>query len=242
MKPIALVTALAALAVAALIGTTHTISLGSARGASDVGASATVDTGITVTGLGSVETVPDRAQLSFDVQASGTTAVQALDRAAAESRAVNDALRAAGIARSDLQTAQISLQPRRSELGAVTGFDATTTVTAKVKDIDRVGRLIDVAVRAGASGVYGPALSKSDTDALYASALKAAVANARAKAQTIASAAGVTLGRVTNVVEGGGAQPIPYAMADAAGKQTDMPLEPGTQEIQASVTVTFAAA
>jgi uncharacterized protein YggE len=236
MKPIALVTALAALAVAALIGTAQTVSIGSAQGAA-----ATADAGITVTGLGSVETVPDRAELSFDVQASGTTAVQALDRAAAESRAVNEALRAAGIGRSDLQTAQISLQPRRSEQGAVTGFDATTTVTAEVKDLDRVGRVIDGAVRAGASGLYGPALSKSDTDALYASALKAAVANARAKAQTIASAAGVALGRVTNVVEGGGAQPVPFAAADAAVKQADLPLEPGTHEIQASVTVTFAA-
>jgi len=236
MKPTALVTALAALAVAALIGTTHAVSLGSAEGAS-----ATTEAGITVTGLGSVETIPDRAQLSFDVRATGTTAVQALDRAAAESRAVNDALRAAGIARSDLQTAQISLQPRRSELGAVTGFDATTTVTAKVKDLDRVGRVIDAAVRAGASGVYGPALTKSDTDALYASALKAAVANARAKAQTIAAASGFALGRVKNVVEGGGVQPIPFAAADAAGKMSDVPLEPGTQEIQASVTVTFEA-
>jgi uncharacterized protein YggE len=236
MKPIALVTVLAALTAAALVGATHAVSLGSAAGAS-----ATPEGSLTVTGLGTVETVPDRAQLSFDLQASGTTAVQALDRAAAESRAVNDALRAAGIARADLQTAQISLQPRRSELGTVTGFDATTTVTAKVKDLDRVGRVIDAAVRAGASGVYGPALTKSDTEALYAAALKAAVANARAKAQTIASASGLAVGRVTSVVEGGGTQPIPFAAADAAVKQSDVPLEPGTQEIQASVTVTFAA-
>jgi uncharacterized protein len=230
MKPIALVTALAALAVVVVVA-------GSAQGGS-----AAIDGGITVTGLGSVDTVPDRAQLSFDVQASGTTAVQALERAAAESRAVNEALRTAGeIARSELQTAQISLQPRRSEQGAVTGFDATTTVTAKVKDLARVGRVIDAAVRAGSSGVYGPSLSKTDTDALYGAALKAAIADARAKAQTIAAASGVALGRVTNVVEGGSAQPVPFAAADAAVKQTDVPVEPGTQEIQASVTVTFAA-
>jgi uncharacterized protein YggE len=232
MKPIAIVTSLAALAalavLAAVAGTAH-------------GSSAAVDGGITVTGLGSVEAVPDRAQLSFDVQASGTTAVQALERAAAESRAVNQALRAAGLAGADLQTAQISLQPRRSDQGAVTGFDAATMVTAKLKDLSRVGRTIDAAVRAGASGVYGPALSKADTDALYATALKAALANARAKAQTIASASGVPLGRVTNVVEGGGSQPMPFAAADAAVKQTEVPVEPGTQEIQASVTVTFAA-
>jgi uncharacterized protein YggE len=231
MKPIVIITALvsvAALGAAALVGSAH-------------GSSAALDGGITVTGLGSVEALPDRAQLSFDVQAAGTTAVQALDRAAAESRSVNDALRAAGIARADLQTAQISLQPRRSEQGVVTGFDAATTLTARIKDLGRVGRVIDAAVRAGASGVYGPSLSKADTDALYAAALKAAVANARAKAQTIASATGVPLGRVTNVVEGGGAQPVPFAAVDAAVKQTDVPLEPGTQEIQAGVTVTFAA-
>lgn len=231
MKPIVIITALAsvaALGAAALVGSAH-------------GSSAALDGGITVTGLGSVEAVPDRAQLSFDVQAAGTTAVQAFDRTAAESRSVNDALRAAGIARADLQTAQISLQPRRSEQGVVTGFDAATTLTARIKDLGRVGRVIDAAVRAGASGVYGPSLSKADTDALYAAALKAAVANARAKAQTIASATGVPLGRVTNVVEGGGAQPVPFAAVDAAVKQTDVPLEPGTQEIQAGVTVTFAA-
>jgi uncharacterized protein YggE len=234
MKPIALFTALAALvAVAAVVGAAV---VGTAHGGS-----ATVDGGITVTGLGSVDAVPDRAQLSFDVQASGTTAVQALERAAAESRAVNDALRAAGISRADLQTAQISLHPRRSDAGAVTGFDAVTTVTAQVKSLDRVGRVIDAAVRAGASGVNGPWLSKADTDALYASALKAAITDARAKAQTIASASGVALGRVTNVVEGGAAQPVPFAAADAAVKQSDVPVEPGTQRIQASVTVTFAA-
>jgi len=235
MKPIAILIPLAAIVVVAAVA-------GSAHGSGSANAGpAAADSGITVTGLGSVDAVPDRAQLSFDVQASGTTAVQALDRAAAESRAVNAALRTAGIAGADLQTTQISIQPRRSDAGAVTGFDSATSVTATVKSLDRVGRTIDAAVRAGASGVNGPWLSKGDTDALYASALKAAVTDARAKAQTIASAAGVALGRVTNVVEGGAAQPVPFAAADTAVKQAEVPIEPGTQAIQASVTVTFAA-
>ncbi len=233
MKPIAILTALAAvLLVAAAAGTALVTP---ARGGS-----AAVDGGITVNGLGSVQTVPDRAQFSFDVQAAGATAAQALERAAAESNAVNAALRNAGIARADLQTAQISLQPRRSEKGDVTGFDATTTVTARLKDLARTGRVVDAAVKAGASSVYGPALSKADTDALYDDALEAAVANARAKAQVLAAASGVVLGRVTNVVEGGAVVPLMASRPMAAAK-ADVSVEPGTQEITAGVTVTFAA-
>ncbi len=232
MKPIAILTALAAVLLVAAVA-------GAALVSPAEGSSASVDDGITVNGVGSVQAVPDRAQFSFDVQAAGVTAAQALERAAAESTAVNAALRNAGIARGDLQTAQISLQPRRSGKGDVTGFDATTTVTARLKDLARAGRVVDAAVRAGASGVYGPSLSKADTDSLYADALEAAVANARAKAQVLAAASGVALGRVTNVVEGGAAIPV-YAGLSMDAKQTDVSIEPGSQEITAAVTVTFA--
>ncbi len=234
MKPIAMLTTLAALAAVALVAGAALVSPAN-------GSSAAVDNGITVTGNGTVEAVPDRAQLSFDVESSATTAAQAIARVSTESNAVNTALRSAGIARADLQTAQVSLQPRRSDNGVVTGFVATTTVTANLKDLSRTGRVVDAAVKAGATGIFGPSLSKSDTDALYVDALKAAVANARAKAQTLAAASGVVLGRATTVVEGGSsAQPM-FDSAAASAKQSDVPIEAGTQQISASVTVTFAA-
>ena len=78
-----------------------------------------------------------------------------------------------------------------------------------------------------------------DQDSLYRQALKAAVANARANAQVLASAANVSLGRMTAIVEGGGApQPVPFAAADKARAEST-PIEPGTQQTTATVTVTF---
>ena len=82
----------------------------------------------------------------------------------------------------------------------------------------------------------GPNLLASDQDAAYRTALKAAVAQARAKAETLASASSSTLGKISAIVEGGeGAVPLPLGAKDSA-----VPIEPGTQEIEATVTVTFA--
>jgi uncharacterized protein YggE len=100
--------------------------------------------------------------------------------------------------------------------------------------------VIDAAVNAGANQVYGPSLSHGDQDELYRQALKAAVANARANAQALASASNLSLGRVTTIVEGGGApQPVPFAAAADKAMAESTPIEPGTQETTASVTVTF---
>ena len=100
--------------------------------------------------------------------------------------------------------------------------------------------MIDAAVNAGANQVYGPTLSRGDQSELYRQALKAAVANARASAQALAEAANVSLGRVTAVVEGGGApQPMPLAAAAKAEDAGSTPIEGGTQQVTATVSVTF---
>ena len=97
---------------------------------------------------------------------------------------------------------------------------------------------VDAAVNAGANGVSGPSLSRSDSDALYRDALKHAVADADEKAKALAAASGLTLGGVHVIVEGAqSSPPIPFATKDAAASAT--PIEPGTQEIGASVTVTY---
>lgn len=195
--------------------------------------------GITVQGTGSVASVPDQAQLSFGVESQGRTARAALAANAAEMRRVIAALRSAG--GSDVTTQYVSLSPRYDERSEAQGFTATNSVSATVKDLARAGSVIDAAVAAGANGVYGPSLSRGDQASLYRQALRAAVENARASAQALASAAGLSLGRVTAIVEGGGAaQPLPYAAADKAMAEST-PIEPGTQEVSATVSVTFSA-
>jgi len=195
--------------------------------------------GITVQGTGSVAIAPDRAELSFGVESQGQTAKAALAANAAEMRRVIAAVKAAGGA--NVTTQSVSLSPRYDEQNQVQAFVATNTVSATVKEIAKAGSLIDAAVDAGANQVYGPSLSRSDQGASYRKALEAAVADARASAQALASASGLSLGRITAVVEGGGSAPQPYAVAQKAMDAGSTPIEPGTQQVTAVVSVTFSA-
>ncbi|HYK06912.1 MAG TPA: SIMPL domain-containing protein [Gaiellaceae bacterium] len=193
--------------------------------------------GITVQGTASVAAVPDRAELSFGVETQGQTARAALSANAAEMRGVIAALKTAG--GTEVKTQSISLSPRYGEQNAVQAFVATNSVSAAIKEIGRAGVLIDAAVNAGANQVYGPSLSRGDQDELYRNALEAAVADARASAQALASAANLSLGRITAIVEGGGSAPQPFAAADKAMEAGSTPIEPGTQQVTAVVSVTF---
>jgi uncharacterized protein len=233
MKPLRILIAAAfVLAVAALVGVAQPQQ---ARGQEADGP----DRSITASGLGSVTTVPDRAHFSFGVQAQSRTASQALEAADAQLTRVVAALRSAAVAQADIQTEQISLSPRTSDDGeAIVGYNAVSSVSVRVRNLDRAGPVVDAAVGAGANQVFGPSLTRSDQAAVYRSALRAAYADARAKAETLAAAAGVTLGAMTSTVEGGGSIPMPLAAGRAEDAKAT--IEPGTQEIQASVSVTFA--
>jgi uncharacterized protein YggE len=232
LAPIAVLAA-AGLTVAAFAGV---LQPSGARSAPSADASSG---GITVSGTGSTTLVPDRAQFSFGTVSQAKTASAAL---AASSQAVTriiDALKKAGVAKADIQTSEVSLSPRSNNTGdEIIGYTASNSVTATVRNLADAGDVIDAAVGAGANQVSGPNLLASDSDAAYRNALKAAFADARAKAESLANASGVTLGHITAIAEGG-ATPISVPMADTApGSKT--PIEPGTQKIEATVSVTFA--
>jgi uncharacterized protein YggE len=195
--------------------------------------------GVTVVGNGSVTAVPDRAGFSFGTVSEADTAAAAL---AASSKAVErviEAVRKAGVARADIQTSEVSLSPRMNDKGTqVAGYTASNTVSVTVRKLADAGGIIDAAVGAGANQVYGPNLLVSDQDASYRNALKAALADARAKAETLAAAAGRSLGQITAISEGG-STPIPLP-AVGATKDSAVPIEAGTQKIEATISVTFA--
>lgn len=223
-----------ALAVAALAG------VGRPEGARSAAAQEEEATkGVTVTGSGSVRAVPDRASFAFGVETQAPTARAALTANSAAIEKVIAALRAGGVAAADLQTAQVSLFPRTDERGsAIVGYTASNTVSATIRELGRAGAVVDAAVEAGANTVSGPSLTRGDTSALYRQALRAAVADARTKAETLADASGRTLGGVTAMVETGTATPMPVAARDAV--ESSVPIVPGTQTVEASVSVTFA--
>jgi uncharacterized protein YggE len=203
-------------------------------------ATPTAGTLITVTGNGTVDATPDRASFDFGVTSRGATAAEALTRNSSQARAIIDALKRAGIDSADIQTTQVSLWPQTSSDGTrITGYQASNSVQVTA-GLGRSGALVDAAVRAGANTVDGPNLDTADKTSLYGQALKKAVGDARTKAQALADGAGLTLGSMLKVREGdNAAQPVP--MYAAARDAASVPIEAGTQQIQAAVTVTFAA-
>jgi uncharacterized protein YggE len=226
--------ALFILAVAALAGVGRPEAVRSAEEQSEAPPPRT----ITVSGTGKVIAVPDRATFSFGVDTRGQTASAALSQSAAAMKRVVDAVKRVGIDEKDIQTQNVSLYPVTSSDGRhIEGYAANASVTVRLGNLDRAGPLVDAAVSAGASSVSGPSLDRSDADELQNRALTDAVADARVKAEALAEAAGGSLGDVISVTESGGPMPpVPYA---AEALAADMSIEPGTQEIQASVTVTF---
>jgi len=196
---------------------------------------------ITVTGNGTVHATPDRASFDFGVQTQSSTAAGALSKNAEQARRIIRALKTAGIDASDIQTTEVSLWPQTSNDGnRIVGYTASNSVNVTAA-LAKSGDVVDAAVRAGANNVGGPSLDTSDRDSLYAGALKQAVANAKTKAQAIADASGLTLGAEVKVREGG-SEPSPIFYGSMAARaEAGPPIEAGTQQVQASVTVTYSA-
>ena len=196
---------------------------------------------LSVLGTGSVTTTPDTARLSAGMTTQGSTASEAMDANATAMAKVIAALKDAGISSKDLQTEFVSVNPRYDDAGqAVTGYTATNSVSAVVRGLADVGDVIDAAVAAGANNVSGPSLARDDQDKLYRDALQDAVADARQKATALASAAGVSVGKVRSLSESPqSVGPIAYD-ALAAKSAGSTPIEPGSAEITATVRVVFA--
>ena len=233
-RPIIIISSLLALAAVAAV----------TRAGDAPAAAGDLENGITVQGTASIKAVPDQATLWIGVESQGETARAALAANAAEMRRVLAGLRAAGA--TDLKTHYVSLSPRYDmnngvDNGGVQGYSAHNSVSATIKQLARTGAVIDAAVAAGANQISGPNLTHGDPDTLYRQALAAAVADARTKAQALATAANLSLGRVTAVVEGGSApMPIPLAARSAAADAVEStPIEPGQGEVDATVSVTF---
>ena len=208
---------------------------------SQVGAANTSTTTITVTGNGSVNATPDKASFNFGVQVNAATAEEAINKCNAQAQALVDALKNAGVDASDIQTSSVSLWPQTSSDGqTVTGYQASNSVSVSAP-IGKSGSLVDAAVAAGANQINGPNLSVGDQSSYYAKALKLAVDDAKTQAQAIADAAGLTLGGITHISNDGSTPgPIVYGYADAVAKSST-PIEAGSQQIQATVTVTYSA-
>jgi len=188
---------------------------------------------ITVTGVGATLATPDVGAFHFGVTSEGETARDALTANSASMERVLAALEQVGVAREDVQTSQVSTQRRHGESGR--GYSSYNGVTVRLRSLDEAGAVI---VAAGADDVSGPQLGHSDSRSVYREALPEAVADARAKAEVLAAAAGYVLGELLELVEGGSAPRGRSRSAPSFGAML-APIEAGQEEIVAVVTATF---
>ncbi len=203
---------------------------------------------ITVSASGSVRLVPDRATVSFGVS---TQAPSAEDAQSENSRSVNrviEVLTGRGIEEKSIRTANYSMYPQVdwSDSGEqrIIGYRVTTTLTVQDQKIEEIGALLSACVEAGINQVDNISFLCSGYDEAYREALALAVAASRDKAETLAAAAGKTLGDPVSVTEGWQDASARYTRGVAAemAKQDAVNIpsfQPGETEISATVTVTY---
>jgi hypothetical protein len=203
---------------------------------------------IVVTGEGSVEAAPDLAMLSIGVTTEGATAAEALAANSQAMRGVVDRLKAAGIAPRDLQTSQLSINPdwqgyNPGEERKIRAYIATNQVTVRVRALETLGPVLDAAVADGANTLNGLSFGLAEPRPALDEARREAVADARAKAELLAGAAGVTLGPVLSITEDGGfTAPAPMFRTEAAASDAAPPVEAGEVSASVRVTITWALA
>jgi uncharacterized protein len=203
---------------------------------------------IVVNGTGEASARPDMAVISAGVVVQADTASAALADNTRAMNAVLEQLRTSGLAAADVQTAQFTVSPlfetRRpvaetTEPPRIVGYQVSNQVTARVRDLDRLGGVLDALVSAGANSVDGPSFEIADPKQLEGEARDAAVADAIAKARRYAAAAGVKLGEIISIEDSGSYAP-PRPMMRAEAMTADVPIAPGRTELSASVTMVFA--
>jgi uncharacterized protein YggE len=197
---------------------------------------------VTVTGHGRAVGRPDTAVVTLGVEVRAPAAVDALTRANERATALIAAVRELGVAADDLMTRDVSLYPQFGDNGQhVVGYVAGNQVSATIREIDRVGEILDGVVRQVGDEVRfgGVSFAISDPTELAKMARAAAVADAREKATELAGLAGARLGQVLDVHEGGGGMPPTPKFARAMAMDAPLPIEAGTQSVAVDVTVTY---
>jgi uncharacterized protein YggE len=203
---------------------------------------------IEVTGEGAVSAAPDFARMTLGVTTAGKDAGEAMVANAKAASALVMLIKSEGVAPADIRTSAMSISPQFSQPPpgqtrepAITGYSVSNDVTVIVRDIPRLGALIDKAVAVGANTIYGVAYGENDPSALLDKARPLAVADARRKAEIYANAGGAKIGRLMQLTEEPGAQP-PVAFAARAyaqGAAAATPIEAGEDKLRVIVTARF---
>lgn len=200
---------------------------------------------IHVSGTGKITTTPDKAVMSFSVVTIHSNSYTAQEQNAEKMNKVIDALVAYGIPRSDIKTSGYSIYPMYDssewKQQRITSYQVTNTITVETMRIDKAGAIIDVAVVNGANSVNQVYFTLSDAkaDSLRADALRQAVARARADADAVAGATGLTIDSIEDITVGGAYYPSYSSYYRDAAAAAPTPILPGDVDITATVTITY---
>lgn len=205
------------------------------------------ETTLSISAEGSVNREPDIAFLNAGVQTQGETAQAAMSANASAMNGVFDALAAANVERSDMQTSNFSLQPQydysnrqSGEPPRLTGYQASNQLTVRVRDLDNLGETMDALVSAGGNTFSGLHFALEDDRAAKNAARDIAMKEAIARAELYAAASGYEVARVVTISESGGYSPQPMAMmAEARSMDRSMPVASGEVGYSVTVNVTF---
>lgn len=201
---------------------------------------------LSVSSQAEAKRVPDVATLSAGVVTQAADANSALRQNAEQMTRVVAAIKAAGINERDVQTSGISLQPQyryvENQAPVITGYQASNNVNLKVREIGKLGKIMDVLVAQGANQINGPSFEIDKPEPAYDEARRAALDKAKARAAMYAEALDLRVRRIVSVNEGGGGfhPPMPMmAMAKAERMQADTPVSPGENTLSVSLDVVF---
>ena len=204
-------------------------------------------TRLDVSATGEVTRVPDLAIISAGVQTLQPTASAAIENNAARMERVRAALKRAGIEDRDIQTASINLNPEyhyeQNQPPRLTGYRATNSVNVKFRDLKRTGAILDALVAEGANQINGPTLTIDKPESALDEARTKAIAAGRARADLYARTLGMRVVRLISVSEVGGyavPPPMPMVMmAEGRAADATSKIDPGTQQLQVSITMSF---
>ena len=200
---------------------------------------------LTVSGTGKVYTTPDIAYITIGVHTEGKEAATAVSENNQQANEVMDALKSMGVDAKDIQTTNFSIYPRQEydtdgkPTGEIT-YAVDNSVFVTIRDLTMVGDVLDEAVKAGANQISGIQFDVANRTAAQSEARKAAVADARAKAEELAAASGVKLGAVQTISEytSGGPAPM-YDMRAMAASESAVPIEAGQMALTIEVNIVY---
>ena len=191
--------------------------------------------------------VPDVATISAGVVTQAVDGNAAMRQNAEQMARVMTAIKAAGIAEKDIQTSGINLSPQyryvENEAPKITGFQASNTVNLKVRDIARLGKVLDALAAQGSNQINGPSFEIDQPEPVYDEARLAALKKAQGRAETYATSLGLRVRRIVSISEGngGGFRPMPMMMAQAKSmdRAESTSVSPGETTLTVNLDVVF---